>query len=204
MIGQYLATIARAGYCEAMKLYLSSLGVPNVTAYKNLFGRPNPRIGLIANAWDVAPKAISQPYVKKTSNQLQAAGGGVVPIDLLKNPSFTDLDGLWFMGGNTFYLNWAIHQTDLLKFLKQVKGNFVFAGESAGAVIAGTTLHGIEFLDDPKEAPQVIWEGLGLVDYGIIPHWGTPDDQAALQKAYAEMSRLSQVKLLADKDFIVA
>lgn len=186
-----------------MKLYLSSIGIPNKTAFQNLFTKPHPNIGLIANAWDVAPKHVRQPFIERTTAQLQQTGAVVAPVDLLKNPDFAGFDGVWFMGGNTFYLNWAVHQAKIPAILKEVSDDFIFGGESAGAVIAGTTLHGIEFLDDPKEAPQVIWEGLGLVDYGIIPHWDTPDDQVALQKAYAEMSRFTKTKSITDAAFIV-
>ena len=76
------------------------------------------------------------------------------------------------MGGNTFYLNHKIHKTGFDELIKAALANgLVYGGTSAGAVVAEPTLHGVEFIDNPKDAPQVIWEGLGLVDFGIVPHW---------------------------------
>jgi dipeptidase E len=52
----------------------------------------------------------------------------------------------------------------------------VYGGFSAGAVVAGPTLRGIELVDDSQEIPEgydpeVVWEGLGLVDFSIAPHY---------------------------------
>lgn len=186
-----------------MKLYLSSIGLPDIAAFSGLFSTSKPNIGLIPNAWDVAPQKVRKPYIERTRAQLESAGAAVHMLDLLQSSELTGLDGIWLMGGNTFYLNWAIHQAKLPQKLKKVGEAFIFGGESAGAIVAGTTLHGIEFLDDPKEAPKIIWHGLQLVNYGIIPHWDTPEDQSALQKAKTEMSQVSSVTTLTDDDFII-
>ena len=53
----------------------------------------------------------------------------------------------------------------------------VYAGYSAGAVVAGPTLKGIELVDPIDEWPddypnkEVLWEGLGLIDFVIAPHY---------------------------------
>jgi dipeptidase E len=52
----------------------------------------------------------------------------------------------------------------------------IYGGESAGAILPTPTLIGVQFGDDPEDIPkhynnEVIWEGLGLVSYRIVPHY---------------------------------
>ena len=118
---------------------------------------------------------------------------------------FLSHDFIWIMGGNTFYLNYKIHKTGFDKTLKSAVANgLVYGGTSAGAVIAGPTIHGAENVDDLKDAPQVIWDGLGLVDFGIVPHWGMEKYAKELEKMYEEMQPyVSQVIKLSNEDAVI-
>lgn len=51
-----------------------------------------------------------------------------------------------------------------------VEQGTVYAGWSAGAGMASPTLRYFDLLDDTSEAPEVIWEGLGLTDVVVVPH----------------------------------
>lgn len=68
-----------------------------------------------------------------------------------------------------------------------------YGGFSAGAVVATPTLRGIDLMDDPAQLAdgypkEVVWEGMGLVDFSIFPHYRSdhPEAQAA-EKAVAYM-----------------
>jgi dipeptidase E len=179
-----------------MKLYLSSIGIPNPQSFKALFDKPKINLGLIANAWDTTPAEKSQPFIESTAHELMALGIEVWQIDLRQyvgkaeelKTALAGLDGIWVMGGNSFYLNHLTLQVGLGGILNELfpKG-FVYGGESAGAVIAGTTLHGIEFLDNPKDAPATLWQGLCLIGVGLIPHWGNKKYETPLRKCLEEM-----------------
>ena len=103
-----------------MKLYLSSISIPNDQLFIDLFdmSRRN-KIAVIPNAWTSYPQEKSLPYVETLTNKLQTLGFDVVTIDLLQYVNRTDelkqflegLQGVWITGGNTFYLNWAIRQS---------------------------------------------------------------------------------------------
>jgi peptidase E len=54
--------------------------------------------------------------------------------------------------------------------IELAKSGKVYGGGSAGAVVAGPTLRHFETADDPHDAPEVIWEGLGLTDSVVVPH----------------------------------
>ena len=95
---------------------------------------------------------------------------------------------IWCTGGNSFLLRRGMRQSGFDGALARRRGeaDLVFGGWSAGAVIAGPSLHGMELMDDPDEVaegydPACVWEGLGLVDFAIVPHFGSdhPEGEAA-------------------------
>ncbi|HSX29525.1 MAG TPA: Type 1 glutamine amidotransferase-like domain-containing protein [Candidatus Saccharimonadales bacterium] len=196
-----------------MKLYLSSVGIPDPKAFRGLFA-PNQthQIALITDAWDNAPTKISAPHIEATRRAIQSEGFGCEFIDLSDyrfkpdhlGEALAQYAGAWVTGGNTFYLNWLLTECNFSEVLQTLfKNNFVYGGESAGAVVAGTTLHGIEVLDNILEAPHAVWQGMGLVPYGILPHWGEAKDELYLKRAYREMEQFGNVRRLANDDCIV-
>lgn len=85
-------------------------------------------------------------------------------------------DLLWFMGGNTFCLRYEIRRSGLEGIVADLLNQgIVFGGESAGAIVAGTSLYGVEGADDPDFAEETIEEGLNLVPYFILPHADDPN-----------------------------
>lgn len=197
-----------------MRLFLSSIGLPNPAAYKELFeGKQDPKVGIIPNAWDTTPIEKSQPFLDSIARELMAIGMKVQLVDLRDYINkgeelevlLADLDGIWVMGGNSFYLNWITLQAGLGGILVELfnRGTFVYGGESAGAVIAGTTLHGIEYLDNPKDAPSVLWQGLGLVNCGIIPHWGKGKYGEQLKRCFDKMQHHTKVVALTDNQYLL-
>jgi dipeptidase E len=90
---------------------------------------------------------------------------------------------IWLAGGNTFLLRRALKYTGLDRFLCDSvrKNEIVLGGESAGAIIMGPTLRYSE-IDTDEDSPnyipsgydkEVIWTGLGIVDFVPVPHYQT-------------------------------
>ena len=56
--------------------------------------------------------------------------------------------------------------------------NYLYAGYSAGICVLAKDLHGIDIADEPEKDPydygEIIWEGVGLIDYMLVPHYDTP------------------------------
>jgi dipeptidase E len=195
---------------KKMKLYLSSLVIPNS---KELFAllpkNGSLSVAIIPNAWDVYPKEKRQPEIdglQKTFSEL-----GITPklIDIANiqgdklQAELAEHSLVWVMGGNSFYLAHLVNQAGMASFLPSLlEQDLVYGGESAGAVLACPTLHGVELLDDPKEAPEVIWDGLGLVDFGIVPHWGMEKYAELLEKCKVEMEKYVKVRTLTNDQAI--
>ncbi len=94
---------------------------------------------------------------------------------------------VWVMGGNTFALRQAMRMSGFDLIIKDLVADeaLVYGGFSAGSVVATQTLKGIELVDYPKQMPEgynkeIIWEGLGFVDFSIAPHYRSehPESEA--------------------------
>jgi dipeptidase E len=88
------------------------------------------------------------------------------------------------MGGNTFCLRYEMRRSGFEDIIKKLLENgLVYGGESAGCLVAGTNLKGVEFADPLEFAEAIIWEGLGLVPHFVLPHVGNEDLGEAIEKA---------------------
>lgn len=116
------------------------------------------------------------------------------------------------LGGNTFLLRRALAQSGfdrvVCRDVRQEK--YVFAGHSAGSIVAGPDLHGFDQMDDknltfPPYQKEIIWEGLGLTDIKIIPHVDSPSYKKEIIKIRKDLfDKLGyEYVLLNDTDALV-
>jgi dipeptidase E len=181
-----------------MKLFLSSIRLPNHDEQAKLFkNKSSVSVAIIPNAWDVYPEERQKLELDSTVSLFKDLGFTTSVIDLTTSHSYRKnqfelYDFIWVMGGNTFYLNYKLHKTGNVRILKNAINNgVVYGGTSAGSVIAGTTLHGVENVDDINDAPEAIWDGLGLVDFSIVPHWGMEEHASDFEKVKQGMADYS-------------
>ncbi len=164
-----------------MKLFLSSQAISKEQApyLVKLVGKParSIKLALIENAADVEEGP--QEWLIRNRQMIESHGFNVEYIDLRKHTQdlgalhtkLADKDVVWFGGGNTYYLRWLLRDTGVENIIKElVQGGTVYGGGSAGAIVAGPTLHHFETADDPKVSPGVVYEGLGLTNKVIVPH----------------------------------
>ena len=91
---------------------------------------------------------------------------------------------IWTLGGNSFLLRSAMHQSGLDAFLLgHRETNLVYGGFSAGVVAVTPTLRGIHLVDPPELVPEVygteiLWDGLALVPYCIATHYDSPHPES--------------------------
>jgi dipeptidase E len=104
-----------------------------------------------------------------------------------------DVRLIWAVGGNSFLLRRAMRQSglDALITRRLVDGSLTYGGWSAGACVAGSSLRGIDLMDDPPITPAgydppIIWEGMGLVDFIIVPHFESEHPEAPAAAAAVE------------------
>ena len=167
-----------------MKLFLSSENLGN---YPDVFTKmvgPNKSVLYIGNAKDDVSSTVRVAKVAEHRQQFEGLGLKFSELDLRqyfdKKVPADVLDGygmVWCSGGNTFLLRSALQQSGLDKLLiKSVQsGHIAYGGSSAGSVLTGPTLKGVEHGDDPLAVQSVygldaVWDGLGIVTFVCVPH----------------------------------
>lgn len=176
-----------------MKLYLASYRVPTMDNLISLLGR-NPsdtKVAILPNAKDYYSDRVKNIKAAEILSYFYAEGFEAEIVDLLE---YNDPDQLqkkleeyhmiWGNGGNTFCLRYEMKRSGFDQIIKSLlEQGIAYGGESAGAIVAGTSLADIELADDPDYAEGLEWEGLNLIPNYILPHIGNPDFEAANQIA---------------------
>lgn len=165
-------------------------------AFMGLVGKENPsdvKLALIENAADTYADD-KKGWMYENRDAITSHGFQVELIDLKKYKNKKEqllaelekADAIWLGGGNTYYLRWILHETGADEMIKQlVSDGKIYGGGSAGAIVAGPTLKYFEPVDNPAKAPEVIYDGLGLTDIAVVPHW----DNAKYCEDMAEIER---------------
>ena len=205
-----------------MRLYLSSerLGERAGALLDMLSG---PRIAVIANGYDGASamaRHICRTEVYDPIKEFKALGLDPHEVDLRAHfgdaPSLrqrlTGYDLVWVMGGNSFVLRRAMKQSGFDTIIRDLleRDAIAYGGYAAGAVVAGPTLGGFELMDDPFELPEgydepLIWTGLGLTPFAIVPHHQSRHPEAAAaEKVVSYMrARRTRFRAVCDGEVIV-
>jgi dipeptidase E len=109
-------------------------------------------------------------------------------------PQMEKADILFFEGGNTYHLMRWINKSGLAKILPELLEDKVYVGLSAGSMVTGPDLalrlSQIIYGEDMEEKNM---NGLGLVDFYILPHLNSPYFPARMEenarKVAGEISR---------------
>lgn len=179
-----------------MKLYLSSYRLGNETEKLISMVPENKRAAVIFNALDFSSDLErKQSTIDREIHDLSEIGLEPEEFDLRSyfgNPGslkekISRFGLIWAIGGNTFVLRRAMNQSRFDRFLIENRNNdtLIYAGYSAGVCVLAPTLRGIDLVDDPQIVPagyksNVIWEGLGLINYSIAPHYRSNHDESEL------------------------
>jgi dipeptidase E len=160
-----------------VRLYLSSFRLGDHPERLTGMLPDHARVAVIGNALD----AVARLRPDGVALELAALTGlGLTPaeLDLRTDDAreLTSYDGVWVRGGNVFVLREALRRSgadDVLVDLIRT-GAIVYAGYSAGACVLAPSLRGLELCDDPADAGEVIWDGIGILDHAIVPHLDSP------------------------------
>ncbi len=202
-----------------MKFYLSSYkigGTHEVEKLKKLLP-VNKRVAYIANSLDFSNDLDRRKQSEQEDiDQLTQVGLKVENFDLrnfFNKPEKLEKDiknygVIWVRGGNVFVLRQAMKLSgfdNLLKKLAKEDNEILYGGYSAGVCILAPSLKGLELVDDItqhpySEKPDLIWEGLGLIDYVIVPHFQSDHPESELVNAVVEKYKKDGTKFKALRD----
>lgn len=206
-----------------MRLYLSSYRIGDrAGALLALLGNGK-RAAVIGNARDAVPHEARARYrdeVYDPHAELAALGIAATDLDLRRYfgaperlaERLAQFDLVWVEGGNAFTLRRAMRQSGFDRIVVDMldRDDIAYGGSSAGAVVAAPTLAGIELMYDPDErpagyAPGPVWDGLGLIDHSIVPHYRSqhPETGAAEAASRHLAARRVPFRALRDGEVIV-
>ncbi|WP_375450748.1 Type 1 glutamine amidotransferase-like domain-containing protein [uncultured Devosia sp.] len=183
-----------------MKLYLSSYRFGTATETLLALLGNGRRAAIIGNALDMIPADDQVRYRTNIYDPITELADLGITADMLDLRDYFDThealpetlsryDLVWVLGGNSFLLRRAMARSGFDQTIgTALADGLVYGGFSAGAVVATPTLRGIELMDDPHQlAPgytsDIIWDGLSLVDFSIVPHFRSNHAEAALAEA---------------------
>jgi dipeptidase E len=179
-----------------MKFYLSSFRLGNKAGELAGLMPNNKKIAYIPNACDYS----NVDWVKKNRwekldiESLEGLGLTVEYLDLKNFFGKTDelrkklneFGGIFVRGGNTFILRQAMKLSGFDVIFKELlkRNDFVYAGYSAGICVLAPDFKALQIVDDPNDRPyqelqKTIWEGLGVLDYIILPHYKSNHPESA-------------------------
>ena len=153
------------------------------------------RVAYIENAHDVYD---DEEALEHGRTDLRSKGYDVALVDLRRwradrtglREALTGKDLFVLAGGNPFYLRWLMRVTGADEIITElVRRGTLYVGASAAAVVAGPTLRFFDNQDDPSEAEEVVWEGLGLTQTVVVPHVDNEHFGAGCREAGEQLAR---------------
>lgn len=114
-------------------------------------------------------------------------------------------DVIFVSGGNTYYLLDQVRKSGFDTVVKDLvaKGK-IYAGTSAGAILATPTIDSARDADDATIAPDLKdLTGLGFVDFCIIPHYDNKKYQSYWQTIIEDWDQSELLYLLNDGEAIL-
>ena len=152
-----------------MKLLLASFLHPDIGDYIS---------GRVLYIDDAASEMRQAPFAQAELKAIGEAAETLVPLTLSQSKS-SDLQNeiasancIYVASGDVFHLLNALRSTGADRLLTDaVNQGKLYAGSSAGAIIAGPSIEPASIMDDPKTAPQLTdYTGLNLTQHVIVPH----------------------------------
>lgn len=133
------------------------------------------------------PEAETKEWVRADRRQLETLGCEVSTLDLVDvgageiEEALRDVDGVFLTGGNSFLLLWHAVRSGFATLAPELveAGSLLYAGTSAGALVAGPDLGPAANLDNRLQVPELeSSRALGLVPFTVLPHDDDPETRA--------------------------
>jgi dipeptidase E len=205
-----------------MKFYLSSFKLGNKTKELIRLMSGNKKIGYIPNACDYTNVDINRrnEVNKNDMAELSNLGLDVELLDLKDyfgkiaklRKKLNSIGGVFVRGGNTFILRQAMKLSGFDVIFKELieREDFLYAGYSAGICVLAPNFKALQIVDDPTDKPykqikETIWEGLGYLDYIILPHYKSNHPESADVDKEVEYCKKNKIpfKTLKDGEVII-
>jgi dipeptidase E len=184
------------------RLLLASWGIG---ALADFVGRPaaDVRVAFVPTAAAPYPGA---SFLAADRDRLRALGYPVTDLDLVGigrdalSAALEATDLLYVAGGNTFFLLHHMRRSGLDALLPEaLAAGLLYAGVSAGATVVGPDCEPASAFDDLGDAPELAsMEGLGLVDFVVLPHYGDEEEMERFSTVVERYGDRHELVLISD------
>lgn len=179
---------------------------------KNIdFSKTNRKLAFINTPAEVYE--VGKPWLMEDRESLKSAG--FQPFDYTitgKNEKqlrsdLSSTDFIFVSGGNTFYCLEKAKASGFVQVIRDLVLNQgkVYIGSSAGSLIAAPDITPAVNIDDIAKAPNLKdYKGFNLVDFVILPHWGSERFKELYMKTRLEKSYSinNKIILLTDNQYL--
>lgn len=122
-----------------------------------------------------------KPWLEDEKQPFRDMGFNLIELDIAnKKPQqvsekLHDADVIYVTGGNTYYLLQQMKACQFGNVLREcLERGVLYIGSSAGAIVLCDNIDFIRDMDDPALAKLDNYEGLGILDFKILPHLNHP------------------------------
>ena len=202
-----------------MNFYLSSMMIGDHAEVLRKMAGPNARMAIITNALDAIPVEAQLFYAREKFDAVEYFsdyGFDPAVVDLRyyfgRQSALRDVlkrhRVVWALGGNAFLLRKAMRQSSFDTIIDKLveSDGLIYSGWSAGACVAGESLRGIDLMDQPDasaigyETDEIVWDGLGLVPYVVVPHFESDHPEADAAKVAVDWLTKNNIDYRALRD----
>ena len=204
-----------------MRLYLSSFRLGRHADKLIALVGAGRAVGIVANALDHLPAEDRRRHVRDVYDPhavFRQLGFDPSDVDLRAfagepaalGDRLRACDLVWVLGGNVFVLRRAMRVSGFDAVIERLlkEDAVAYGGFSAGTCVLAPTLRGLELCDDPHavgDASAVVWDGLGIIDVSIAPHYRSDHPEApAIDRVVATFERTGlPYRTLRDGDVLI-
>ena len=178
---------------------------------------PKGKIAIIPNALDFRGADSERTMQSLENKMMRLAEFGLEPriVDLKGyfgrqselRAIIKEIGAVFILGGNVFVLRQAMKLSGLDTILTELSydTSFLYAGYSAAGCVLAPSLKVYEVVGDVIQTPyegqtEVVWEGLGLVDFASMPHWRSDHPESESIEKGIEYCEQHNIKYKAVKD----
>lgn len=150
-------------------------------------------------------------WIKKDQDVLGKMGFQITEFDIAEETyenlenALNNTDIVYVAGGNTFYLLQQLQDTGFDKLLtKYVEDGVLYAGASAGSIIAGLDIEPVSVLDEPKKVEGLATtKALGWVRAVPVPHYDMTARTKVIDGIKKKYEGKFEIVLLTDDEAMV-
>jgi dipeptidase E len=138
-------------------------------------------------------KSGDHPWVRDEKNKLVELGFMVDEFSITKmetkeiESNLKNKQIIYFTGGSTFYLMDKLIKTGCDEIIKKMSDEIIFIGSSAGAKIFGERIDLCTKIDDGIKPSEIRKDGLKMIDFTIMPHWGSEHFKERYQDGFEQI-----------------